>query len=386
MSPPRTGEALREGLAELLQKGEVPDVVREDISASWRRSLSSGLTPDQFAVPHGTDLESDTVLVRAARPVLDSLSDDLGEANVGLLLTESRGQILVRWVPQRSLVARFDHVSLAPGFVYAEQLVGTNGIGTALQTRRPAFVRGDEHFADELTALACAAAPITDPRTGRVLGVVDLTSWARDATPLMLPLARRAAREIEQRLVDDAGAGDRVLLQRFLRERRGAKGPLLLVNDRTVMTNTAAQRLVKPEDEALLRHYAAHVVTGNSSLVPDVVLSNGTSVALRCEPVLDGSMVVGARIRLTPATPDRAAPSSSRSPKPTFGWTGLTDAERSIADLVAAGLTNREVGARLFLSRHTVDYHLRSIFVRLGVDSRVALTRLVLEHEEIAGR
>ena len=59
----------------------------------------------------------------------------------------------------------------------------------------------------------------------------------------------------------------------------------------------------------------------------------------------------------------------------------MTDTEHSVIDLVAQGLTNREVGERLFVSPHTVDYHLRAIYRKLDLRSRVELTRLVLEHE-----
>jgi DNA-binding CsgD family transcriptional regulator len=52
-----------------------------------------------------------------------------------------------------------------------------------------------------------------------------------------------------------------------------------------------------------------------------------------------------------------------------------------VVELVAQGLTNREAGERLFLSHHTVGFHLRSIFSKLGVNSRVELTRLAVEHD-----
>jgi ATP/maltotriose-dependent transcriptional regulator MalT len=67
---------------------------------------------------------------------------------------------------------------------------------------------------------------------------------------------------------------------------------------------------------------------------------------------------------------------------PRWGWVSLTASERGVAGAVAEGLTNAEVGGRMFLSRHTVDFHLRQIYRKLGIKSRVELTRLVLEHDQ----
>jgi len=47
--------------------------------------------------------------------------------------------------------------------------------------------------------------------------------------------------------------------------------------------------------------------------------------------------------------------------------------------LVALGLTNRQVGERMFLSHHTIDFHLRQIFRKLQIESRVELTRMTIE-------
>jgi DNA-binding CsgD family transcriptional regulator len=60
----------------------------------------------------------------------------------------------------------------------------------------------------------------------------------------------------------------------------------------------------------------------------------------------------------------------------TTGWAALTSAELEVARLVAQGLTNRAVAERLFVSPHTVNTHLRHIFVKLGINSRVELARL----------
>jgi DNA-binding CsgD family transcriptional regulator len=53
----------------------------------------------------------------------------------------------------------------------------------------------------------------------------------------------------------------------------------------------------------------------------------------------------------------------------------------AVARLAADGLTNREAAARLFVSHHTISGHLRSIYLKLGISSRVELTRLAALHD-----
>jgi DNA-binding CsgD family transcriptional regulator/DNA-binding Lrp family transcriptional regulator len=65
--------------------------------------------------------------------------------------------------------------------------------------------------------------------------------------------------------------------------------------------------------------------------------------------------------------------------KPATGWAAMTKSELAVAQLVADGLTNREVAERLFVSPHTVNTHLRQVFAKLQVHSRVDLTRLSTE-------
>ncbi len=78
---------------------------------------------------------------------------------------------------------------------------------------------------------------------------------------------------------------------------------------------------------------------------------------------------LGVRRRLITAEPD------------TNGWAALTAAELAVARLAAEGLTNREVADRLFVSPHTVNSHLRHVFAKLGINSRVELARLARDYE-----
>jgi DNA-binding CsgD family transcriptional regulator len=72
------------------------------------------------------------------------------------------------------------------------------------------------------------------------------------------------------------------------------------------------------------------------------------------------------------------------SDRPETGWAAMTDSEVTVAKLVADGLTNREVAEQLFLSPHTVGTHLRHVFAKLDINSRVELTRLAGDYDTVS--
>jgi DNA-binding CsgD family transcriptional regulator len=61
-------------------------------------------------------------------------------------------------------------------------------------------------------------------------------------------------------------------------------------------------------------------------------------------------------------------------------WLSLTGAEVRVAELVASGMTNRAMAEELSVSPHTVDAHLKHMYVKLDIHSRVELTVLALQH------
>jgi DNA-binding CsgD family transcriptional regulator len=74
-----------------------------------------------------------------------------------------------------------------------------------------------------------------------------------------------------------------------------------------------------------------------------------------------------------------------RIDRPKTGWEALTEAESMVANLAAHGCTNREIADKLFISQHTVNSHLRHVFEKLGVNSRVHLTRFAASRSRPAG-
>ena len=67
------------------------------------------------------------------------------------------------------------------------------------------------------------------------------------------------------------------------------------------------------------------------------------------------------------------------------GWASLTDGELRVVAAVAQGMSNRSIAKELHLSRHTVDAHLKHVYLKLDIHSRVELTVLALQHRPPTG-
>lgn len=378
--PQRIGSTL-EALLDRVEQAGRGSFIRDDIVGSWRRSALAGLTPNRFEVPYDPEIDERGRLAWAADAALGRVADDLDGSNIGLLLTDHRGLIVWRRAGGPAAQQLFDRIQLAPGFLYGEAEVGTNAIGTALESRSPTLVEAEEHFADALGGMACAAVTITDPSTGRVLGAVDLSCAAADASPLMLPLAKRAVWEIQQHLLEASSVGERLLQEQFLRARRTSKTALVAVSAHTLLVNAAAATMFQPEDRERLWDCLRQALLGRRHHCT-FALSSNEVITIRCQPVLDGTRTVGALARVEPTRGPDEQP-GRRATARAFGWDSLTDAELSVAAQVSRGLTNREAAAHLYLSPHTIDFHLRQVFRKLGVQSRVGLTRVVLERGDL---
>jgi DNA-binding CsgD family transcriptional regulator len=127
-----------------------------------------------------------------------------------------------------------------------------------------------------------------------------------------------------------------------------------------------------------LEDYAAGVIGQGDRANAVDALTRALKVYSGCGAASDASRVRG---RLRDLGVRRRIVKAAR---PASGWAGLTDGELAVVRLVAEGLTNREVAERLYVSPHTVSMHLRHVFTKLSITSRVELTRLVYQHEKAA--
>jgi transcriptional regulator of acetoin/glycerol metabolism len=93
-------------------------------------------------VPYQPDVDDEGPLRWAVAPILDQVADELEDTGVGLLLTDARGQVVDRRAADTGILTRLDRIELAPGFLYSEDLIGTNAIGTAITQQGPSVVTG----------------------------------------------------------------------------------------------------------------------------------------------------------------------------------------------------------------------------------------------------
>ena len=201
--------------------------------------------------------------------------------------------MLARLTGDHDLERALDGIKLAPGFSYAEERVGTNGIGTALEAGGPAHVFGHEHYAEDLDRFGCAGVPIHDPVSGKTVGVIDLTCWRKDADPLMISLVKATADQITQALVTASGTRDIDLLQEYVRACRRTGGIVLALGNNVVMLNDHARTMLDPGDQAALIGHATEALTRRAAGAVTVDLPSGVVARMSCRPVSDGPVSNG---------------------------------------------------------------------------------------------
>jgi sigma-54 dependent transcriptional regulator, acetoin dehydrogenase operon transcriptional activator AcoR len=237
-----------------------PGSVREPILASWGRSRESHVAADRLDLSYLRAPDLDSALARAARPVLRHLHQQLDGQPISIVLTDAAGVVLFRLTGDHDLERHLDSIMLAPGFSYNEAVVGTNGIGTALEAGGPAHVFGHEHYAERLEGMACAGVPVRDPLSGKTAGVIDLTCWRRDADPLMISLVQSTADQINAELAAAGSHRDMRLLQEYQRVCRHTGGIVLAIGPDLVMLNDNARQALTPGDQAALISHATEAL------------------------------------------------------------------------------------------------------------------------------
>ena len=190
------------------------------IVESWRRVVATGLEPIDVL----PSIEADPSETRErwlehplgllSHVLVEPLQMLAEESNSVVQVTDPSGLTLYLGGPEW-LKARAAEMNLVEGARCSETVNGTNGVGTALATDHPVQVFAFEHFSHHHREWVCSGAPIHDPVSGRLVGVIDLTSPWKIAHPRSLELVTTAARTTEQCLLEERRDQDARLRRRY---------------------------------------------------------------------------------------------------------------------------------------------------------------------------
>ncbi|MFD8554870.1 GAF domain-containing protein [Streptomyces fradiae] len=184
--------------------------VRPVVADSWQRCARARLSPEGSA---RVELDDEAVAayreahpLAAAMGVVRELTGAYAADGEHLVaVCDAAGRLL--WVEGHPRpLRRARDMNFVPGARWSEAAMGTNAPGTALALDRPVHVFAAEHFRRPVQAWTCAAAPVHDPRTGRLLGAVDITGGDRLAHPHSLAFVQAVARSVEGHLALLPGA------------------------------------------------------------------------------------------------------------------------------------------------------------------------------------
>jgi transcriptional regulator of acetoin/glycerol metabolism len=269
--------------------GDVTDVV----VASWQRSLQAGVDATSAEAVFHADLDTSSRLMRCSMPIIDRLSAETADIPLSIALTDGKARVLTRVDTSKTIGMLLDNVSFAAGFDYAEGGIGTNGVGTVFESGQPIHIVGPEHFHDRLQPFACSGAPIRDPLSGRIEGVLDISCLTEHSSPLMHSLVRSAALEIERNLLIDRSHCQQSLFESFMRVDSRSRGAVLAVGSAVLIANATAQNLLTAAEQAHVQEYAKYVMGRQERTVDQIELGSGKVVKIRGTRILAGSDIAG---------------------------------------------------------------------------------------------
>lgn len=224
------------------------------LAESWRRSMALGISPDQHSPRHLHDPSEVLQLRREHRlqqvmPALqDLLADDSSSGRHLLVLTDATGEILWR-VGSKEALRRADRLEFSEGADWSEAGIGTNAISEALVTGGPVQLFSAEHLVRTHHDWACTAAPITDPLTGALLGVLDVSGPLDTISADTLRMVRCAVRVAESLLGTSDGGAPLGAPSSVRASRQSVRGPgvavssLELLGDRPAAVFTDGSRV-----------------------------------------------------------------------------------------------------------------------------------------------
>jgi PAS domain S-box-containing protein len=316
---------------------EVAAGLRQPIVESWRRALDTALDPVDLLAPIEADEAemqerwAEHPIGSLARVVVDQLEAIASESRSLIVVSDASGLLLHIEGPE-SLKARAAEMHFVEGARYSEAAAGTNGIGTVLAADHALQVFAFEHFNQRHHGWSCSGAPVHDPVSGRVLGVVDLSGPWEKVHPRSLMLTRTTARILEQCLAEARRDHDLRLRQRYADFATRATD-LLVSPDGYVLVG---ERLAAQPKPLAIPDGGGEILLGDGSVAAAEPLGHGEAYLVRrIGPCGFGAPATLARDR-SEARADEDAKGHLRHPKVGSGRRSAESDRRASAYFEAA--------------------------------------------------
>jgi hypothetical protein len=190
---------------DLLERGALPAGVRGMVADSWLRSAAAGVNADISSPPITlaagllADYRAEHPLAEIFPLVYDVAGRAAEDCDSVLAVADERGQLL--WVRGKpTVLRRAESIGFVEGAQWDERHAGTNAPGTALCLDAPVTIKSAEHFVRPVQQWSCAAAPVHEPGSEAILGVIDITGGRAVDSPQTIAMVRAAARMAESEL------------------------------------------------------------------------------------------------------------------------------------------------------------------------------------------
>jgi anti-sigma regulatory factor (Ser/Thr protein kinase) len=232
-------------------------------------------------------------LVEAARPVMAWLGTQVAGTPLILTLTDGNGTLLLRYYgPISSDVPPVGTDDL-PGDNYAEQGIGTNGVGLAVSERRLVTVTRAEHYTEAQQSSACMSAPLHDPVSGLTEGILDFSSPSVDIINSVHDLMRKGVQGIESGMLRQHSAGERELLRAYRKVERMASTADSRFDLHPFNVDDLTPGMLAWQDLMILKEKAAELLSRGQRAAVRVALPDSRSVVLVSRPVTGSSGTQG---------------------------------------------------------------------------------------------
>ena len=220
----------------LEEKESVIGKIRLEVLRSWERCQQYGVDPLQKQTTIKVSEEklkeeiTQSKLYQISLPIIEDFYHQIKGTNHLITLGDNEGKIIYLKGDYETL-KKAEKMNFVIGADWSEKSAGSNAIGTSLAIEKPFQILSSEHFCQGVHPWVCSSAPIRDPKTKRVLGVIDLTGPSTDAQPHSLSLVQHVSNIIEQQLYLNDKEIYQLLQNKFYEYNNKSNAHTLLLDD-----------------------------------------------------------------------------------------------------------------------------------------------------------